>query len=303
MSGFLNHLAAKGRGTVPRLEPRRPAPFEGLPDGPVADAVEPMPQTSNALTGSAVAELAATSSPTVAAAAAAVPGPAVSAGVSPGSSPRPAPVDSTRVSNTPSPAPVANASPAPSPAAAPSATPAAAPSVTRRMVDAAPSVPLPVAPASPPTTQTNVPRQPPKATPASTAAPPPTAATGRPGPAQSSGIGVQPNVERLRPEIDSPQTPPTIQAEQRTLTTPSARLEPVPVPLLQAEVQAPRPFAQASAQPPGGAAPITEAPVVEVYIGTIEVAAAQPPPPIPQLRTAPSRGTSLDDFLDRTDPR
>jgi hypothetical protein len=67
---------------------------------------------------------------------------------------------------------------------------------------------------------------------------------------------------------------------------------------LQVDVQFPRPVAQVPAQTPGDAAPTTEAPVVEVHIGTIEVVAAQPPAPMPQSRAAPSRGISLDDFLD-----
>ncbi len=51
MSGFLNNLAARGRGTLPTLTPRRPAPFEGLnqPGGIEAGGeVEVMPVRNEA---------------------------------------------------------------------------------------------------------------------------------------------------------------------------------------------------------------------------------------------------------------
>jgi len=92
---------------------------------------------------------------------------------------------------------------------------------------------------------------------------------------------------------------PATKTQERALPASSERPESAPLPLLQADVQIPRPVAQVSAQTPGDAAPTTEAPVVEVHIGTIEVVAAQQPPaPMLQSLAAPSRGISLDDFLD-----
>jgi hypothetical protein len=73
---------------------------------------------------------------------------------------------------------------------------------------------------------------------------------------------------------------------------------------LRGEIQIPRPVAQASAQTLSSAAPTTEAPVIEVNIGTIEVVAAQPQLPMaPQRVAAQPRGISLDDFLDGTNRR
>jgi hypothetical protein len=103
--------------------------------------------------------------------------------------------------------------------------------------------------------------------------------------------------------IDAPQMPAATNSQARALPTPSERPELAPLPLLQVAVQTPRPVAQAHAQTPGDAAPTTEAAVVEVHIGTIEVVATQPPAPMPQHHAAPSRGVSLDDFLDGTGRR
>jgi hypothetical protein len=291
MSGFLSNLVAKGRGTVPMLEPRRPAPYEGLPDGPVPDSLEPIPRTSDPLTRPNVPEAAPPSSPTVPAVAADFPEPA---SVIPASPHRPAPADTTLASNTLSPAPVATAPSAASPPVVPSATPVTAPSVARRMADAAPRTQPPLAPASLPPTQTQNPRPPAKDAPASSGT------TERAAPAQFPEAVVLPNAAPLRPVIDVPQTPPATKSQERSLPTSSTRPAPPPPPLLQGEVQIPRPVVQAPVQTPGNAAPPPEAPVVEVHIGTIEVVAAQPPAPMPQPRAAASPGISLDDFLDGT---
>lgn len=297
MSGFLNNLVAKGRGSLSRLEPRRPAPYEGAPDGLDPNSLEPRPQTADALTSPSVPKAAAPSSPTVPAAATALPEPAVEIPAAPQKAMS---VDTTLTLNTLPPKLAATAPSAAPPTVVPSATPVAAPNVARRMADAVPSAPPPLAPASLPSTQTQVPRPPAKAAPALIGA------IERAVPAQPPEAGILPNVETLLPVIDAPQTtpPPATKTQERSLPTSSERPEPTPLPLLQVEVQIPRPVAQAQAKNPGEAAPTTEAPVVEVHIGTIEVVAAQPQPPMAQQRVAAQpRGISLDDFLDGTGRR
>ena len=297
MRGFLKNLASKGRGAVPRLEPRRPAPYEGLPDSPVPDSpvpdspvpdsLEPLPQTSAPLTRPSVPQSSPSSStvpaaPVVPAAPAALPEPAI---VIPASPNRPTPANTTLKSNS--------VSPTPTPvAAAPSATPVAAPGVARRMAAAAPNTPPPPAPASLPSTQTHQLRPAEKAVPSSSGA------IERAAPVQSPENSVLPNIETLRPAKGPPQMPPVNKAERSVPSSPK-QLEPAPLPLLQGEVQVSRPVTQSPAHPPDNAAPTTEAPVVEVHIGTIEVVAAQPQPPVaPQRVEAQPRGISLDDFLD-----
>lgn len=283
MSRFLNNLAAKGRGTIPRLEPRRPAPYEGLPDEPVPGHLEPMPQTSGPLDQPPVPEVATPSPPTTPAVAVPSPEPAE---LIPASPHWPGPADTKLALNRLSPMP---ASPAPS------VTPVAAPRVARLKADATPSAPPPpLAPALLSSTQTQAPHPPAKITPASSDA------TGRAAPAPPPETVVLPTAETLRPVIDTPQTPPATQTQEWSQPTSSKQPEAAPLPLLQVEVQHPHPAAQAPVQPPVDAAPITEAPLVEVNIGTIEVVADQPPAPIPQPRAAASRCISLDDFLDGT---
>ncbi len=274
MSGFLNNLAAKGRGVLPRLEPRHPAPYEGLSDGPIPDRFESIPRTSAPPTPPSEPGVTAPSSPTV---------PATAGGLA----------DTTLTSNTQSTAPAATASSAASPKVVPSATPVAVPGVARRMADTGARVPPPLASASQSSTRTQVPHPLAKDAPAS---------SDTPARAQPPATGVLHNVEKLRPVIDAPQTPPATKTQERALLTPSRQLEPAPLPLLQVEAKIPRPVTQAPAQTPGDSAPATVAPVVEVHIGTIEVVAAQPQPPnAPQGVAEQTRGISLDDFLDGTE--
>lgn len=295
MSGFLHNLAAKGRGALPRLEPRRPAPYEEPPEGPLADSLEPTPQSPGPQTRPVVPGTAAPSSPTVAAAAGAAPETGVPAAVIPASSQRspqsPALADTLPASNTLSPTPAAPAPATASPLVLPSATAVAAPTVARRTVDASPGTPAPLV--SPSSRQTELP---PLSAQAAPSAPGSTEGAARAQPSGTSGL---PSAETPRPVIDATQVASTSNSQERTLPTPAERPEPAHEPLLQVEPRYPRPPAQAPAQTPGNAAPTAEAPVVEVHIGTIEVVATQPPAaPMQQHHAAPSRSMSLDDFLD-----
>lgn len=262
MSGFLNNLAAKGRGVVPRLQPRRPAPYEGQADGPGPAGLEPMPQTSANLTSSAVPEPAASFAAK----------PAPPSVVIPASPQRPASAATT-------PADV-------------SATAVSTPGVARRMAATPADTPSPLAPTSPPAPLSGPST---KAAPAS-AGVAQSAAIAR---AESSDSSVHPHDATHRTLLDSSQTAAAPKPQER-VPTPAERSEAGTPPLLQAERQSPWSAAQGPAQNQGDAAPAPETAVVEVHIGTIEVVATQPPAPMPQHHAAPSRGTSLDDFLDGT---
>lgn len=284
MSTFLTNLAARARGTLPRLAPRRPAPFETLGDrfDPV-DSDRPVSSMST--------EVAASTSRTDGAVAPArvsapVPGPTMSAAES---------VPSSARSAAP---PITPATPAP---AAParrmvtaSHTPPVAPAALARTRAITPPVAI-----SPQTVLTagtspvsHAPVSPPIAPSAPAAVIPP--ATVRGALPVSFGEGARAGPERGVSPVASDAHPASRSSMVAVVAVPG-----VPAPLLPREDS---PSRKAGQVPRGEnasrSAQSRQSPQVEVRIGTIEVVMDPPratqPAPVP----AHGRGISLDDFLD-----
>lgn len=312
MSGFLANLARRARGDVPRLAPRRPAPYEDTGWQALAPeqfgevtVVPPSSPGPTAATGIGAYVAPTASAPDIEARArernaAPVSAPQVSVSTTPAHHPQTA----RRMAAEPTPVPRATAAPSPAvPGIAPkaghaTATPkqpdgtAPAVSTAPTAAPAAPSVTAPVdgpvpgnpVPDRPPSAVISSERSDPVARPpaAGQAEPPLTDATTPPfaepsaaRPALFQDTPVAPSPAR-GPERDMPEPPP--------LLPPRSRFDSAPPP------RAPAP------QTAQGSAP--EPPVVEVHIGTIDIV-PDAPAPAPTAAPAPARrGISLDDFLD-----
>ena len=313
MSGFLTNLAARARGTVPRLAPRKPAPYEmqadrGVtPDGGGEVALEvpvppvPRPQVAAPTVpvvpdapGRPVTPLAGSPTPTAA----------------PVSAPASAPVTKA----TPAPATPARRMSGVTPSSAPASV---APSVTPAA--AVPPAAKPVAPTA------SVPRE--AKSPVSVPVAPKGEAI-KPGAAQEvpavTDVPVRPTAN-VPPVVERPDPLPVegAAAPDRTLdpaapavletdlTLPQeAPIAPAPEaapPLLTTEIvemTVERPGAPAAGKPAKAAqSQPAEPPQVEVHIGTIEVVAEAPAAPAQAPAAAPPRGLSLDDYLDGTGGR
>ena len=309
MSGFLNHLVAKGRGsTLPRLKPRRPAPYEDLPTGPAPDSLELLPQTSSPVTPPLAVD---TATPLSSARSTFATDLSISTTPSPMTPPsRQEPVSAAAMPVekalppsssaviapavvAPTTLPSSTRAISPPPAAVTPTRPLTAPRVNRRMAGATPNTPPAQTPVLPQSTQTPAPPLT-KAKPAVSGATEQT----RPARAHSSGASALPNTETHLSVTDVPQIPVITNTKERASPTPTPISEKAPPPLLELEAQSPWPQTQAPASTPNVAKPTTETAAVEVHIGTIEIVATPPPAPIPIHHDAPSRSISLDDFLD-----
>jgi hypothetical protein len=279
MSGFLNNLAARARGTLPRLAPRRPAPFETL-----GDRAEPA-QNDSAPSPVSVATPASA--------------PAAIEAASPLRSFAP-----TARQFVPAAATAGNAAPPPPPV--PHTTPAPA-ALSRRMTSSPPAAT--VGPAALTSTQPVTSRAAtlPHAlmtneTPAAAhaAASPSTAPAAHAGTARDV-VQDMPRTRELLRERD------TLRAVADAPPASLPSIAPVPsppAPLLPHEDTAPR----RAVEPPQGKGTLRTAtpqqsPAVEVHIGTIEVVMDPPRAIHPAPATPRNRGISLDDFLDGTGGR
>ncbi|MEM8796315.1 MAG: hypothetical protein AAGE61_12170 [Pseudomonadota bacterium] len=330
MTGYLDNLAARARGTLPRLTPRRPAPFEeriapleGFETTIEIDAPPPTPRSST-------------------------PKPRPSAGppeTETRSPPAPAPTPSEQTSasqetsahdartgiSIETQAPHSVAAP---PAATPAAVlPAPAPATAQRRMAQMP------APAGQPTPRSRAPAEqtPPSVVPQVASAPPATPALDNTlagfdvppltEPPQSTERPVLPRVpdveastlaqepapllpeERAAHPETMPPNPgasPPIEAPEPLIAKEALRTEepvetPAPAPLLPQTPlqQVPTPERETKPAPePTDLAPET---VIEVTIGQIEVVNDPPPKPLQAPAPPPLRGISLDDFLDGRD--
>jgi hypothetical protein len=309
MSRFLINLAARARGTLPRLEPRRPAPFE-------IQSNRPEPFNADMPAPAAFTEFSASAPRTLEAALSAL-------------SP-----DSVRPTAMPAAAPHGNPTPA---APAPIISAAAAPAAPARRRVAAPSAtgdsgPAAQPPASPVYTSASAPMF---ATASEHAGTPSAPAIFAPAPAVLAALAhaasasrntvslpaaphgptpvistdadreVMPNVAggSMQAAAEAPDT--RLAASQQALAqshathSPLATLQSAPAPLVPQVAAARERTAHVSseANAPHRAEP-QQAPTVEIHIGTIELVAQAPQIPQPAHAPAPGRGISLDDFLD-----
>ena len=278
MSGFLSNLAARARGTLPRLAPRQPAPFETLGDRSAPfDSDMPVPSVSVEAPARA---------------------PRIVEAVSPARMSAPVAGPTIRGAAT-----VPNATHT----APPPVTPAPA-APTRRMMTLSPTAA--VAPAALASTQAITPpvaasphavltaeapsvAHAPVSPPIASAAPAAVIPPGTVGDVIRDRPGGR---VRTDPELDASPIAPDGRPASRPSTAPVPR---APPPLLPREDAAPRPAGQI----PQGKDAIRTAkpqqpPHVEVHIGTIEVVMDPPKAMQPAPATTRSRGISLDDFLD-----
>lgn len=314
MSRFLTNLAARARGTLPRLEPRRPAPFETPIDRPERfDTDMPAPAAFSEFSASAPRATEAASF----------------TGASASNTPD-APLAAAPDDN------MAPAAPAPT-ASAPIISAAAAPATPARRMAAAPTAtgnsgPAAQPPASPAYTSAPTPIF---ATSSEHAGPPPAPARTNPVPAVLAASADATPVSRNT--VSLPGTPngqaPFITTDTNRDTIPNvpngsvqlateppytalaaslnaadqshathsplALTHEAPAPLL-AQVAAA--FEQAAHLQDEAKAPhraeSPQAPTVEIHIGTIELVSQAPQVSQPTQAPAPARGVSLDDFLD-----
>lgn len=304
MSGFLTNLASRARGTVPQLEPRKPAPYET----PVGRASRPEEDIGQSLDMAA---------------------------------PLMVSVPPSKLSPVPSSIPVSAHAPlSATPIGMTTTTPTnPAPSVTRAML--APAQParrmsmapqfnsaVPLAPATPPALPASALLASFVAAPVPPVVIEPTAhsiAERKSIPSDAS-----PSLQMMPPTPEVPAVAPILQVYDRPPTavhavasvesvllinpegpkTPAPSLfeqqadlatvrHDAPKPLLEKEVLAPRPASVAAMQPTNIPDVLTpETPQVEVHIGTIEVIVEAPRAPDSYSAAPPTRGMSLDDFLD-----
>lgn len=300
MSAFLAHLAARARGTLPRLEPRRPAPFESVADGPDPDqptaGVDSSPSP-------ALPEAPKTPPSSPSPQAANAPPQAARIGSDAvGSAPTRAPVSAT-------PAPMAatrRMAAGPPPAQAVGVTPA--PTMPTTALDAAaPHAPPWIPASSEPAPLAEPSRPQPVAGPETTL--PETHSVGAEEPPRRGGEAKwQPDAATEAPAFASTAPVPVPAAEARA--EPGEPLEPAADPLPERAAPGPllepEPTRSEAARPdrlapkPGQAAAAPPVPTIEVHIGAIDIVGeiqqpAETPPP-----AEPVRGIGLDDYLDGT---
>lgn len=288
MSPFLEHLVARSRGSVPRLEPRRPSPYEAIP---AAAETEPTWSASPALVSSPPPQGSPrprSPSPATPNPGAPTPAPLVAAPSLSASAMLSRRLEASSATSLKSPAP-------PTLPSRPDAPPAAAqPALTSA---------IPLMSASPLASQSSAAAF---LEPTATSLPPPSVVPGPvvPGPAVSSQQGSE------TPPPAPPQTaaalltpPPVLSPTSRWPATPGEA--PGQPPLLWSEARLPNRSDEADRtsppRPERNAEPRRQPAPIEVVIGTIEIIAEAPPsPPSPPPAVARPRGLSLDEFLDGT---
>lgn len=306
MSRFLQNLASRARGAIPRLEPRRPAPYEDIRTRPTAaldvsalepeSGARPMPPWSDpsiASTSEAPTDSFLAAPPQPASATTATTSPNVNT---------PAPVSPARSAPA---TPARRTTSHPHPGAAPAADPAPGSGLPRSQSDVRPQ------PTVPPLEGLGLAASLPEAPIESSMRPhwssPGASGSQHQGPeiTRHSTSQTPPFTEHPARRADLP-APPVLEPEpasRRESLAQSASSEAevaaasvAPVPVLPKESRAPR-HAEAEAPQP---TPPTHQPQIDVYIGTIEILAEPSVPQQPARTAAPPAPDllSLDEFLD-----
>lgn len=281
MSGFLSNLAARARGTLPRLAPRRPGPFETLGDrSEPFDSDMPVPSVSVGAPARAPRIVEAVSPARMSAP---VAGPTIPAAATVPNATHTAPPPVTPA--TPAPAALARRMMTLSPTAAVAPAALASTQAITPPVAASPHAVL--------TAEASLVAHAPVSPPIASAAPAAVITPGTVGDVIRDRPGGR---ARTDPELDASPIAPDGRPASRPSIAPVPR---APPPLLPREDAAPRPAGQI----PQGKDAIRTAkpqqpPHVEVHIGTIEVVMDPPKAMQPAPATTHSRGISLDDFLD-----
>lgn len=296
MSGFLTNLAARARGTVPRLEPRKPAPYEAFVDHPMAPVLD-----TDLGSGAPLATVHPDGSHAVVSTPLGVSMPVARHAASQTSGPSGSQTQAAQAPSQPMRRATAILPSAVSlPGSMPQAGPATTPLVTAPVV---PTPPLPTVKSSAPVADNS----------ASSAKTSVVAHQAPPQPA--TPIAVPPpaallSAIALTPEPDTP--PSDTRRPQKsevstmlpdwsdTKRTSAENTHPEASPSLLTKVAlALNPTRSAPNHLDGPLASETpEAPQIEVHIGTIEVVTDTLAAPMAHPVMAPSRSISLDDFLD-----